>query len=315
MANRLTVLLPNFNHAAYLPQALDSILALEEYLHELVIRDDASTDDSWAILARYAARHPVIRLTRNSDNLGAMGNFKALLADARGEYVMIHAADDFWLVDAMRELLRAMRDDNDSTVGMYCGRNRYRIEATGHEYSRPSAMPEGLWTAGSVARFKRRIPWGAAGTILRTDLYRDLFDRLRPTGCYYDCFMELIVAQRHPVWFLDRETACTRCLSTNFCRVSRTPRMRAEAFAFFIRLIRDEYPDLYKAMRVANQFADYEGMGRFLLGHPSIWDRHTPWMLARLLPHAIYRQLRYGVLSRIAPERLKRLYRALSNRP
>lgn len=311
MKAKLSILIPNYNHAQYLREALDSILQLREYLQEIVICDDASTDSSWEILTEYQKQNSCIRLLRNEKNLGAMNNFLKLLKEAKGKYVMIHAADDFWIAPHMKILLEALAQDCKNLNAMFCGRNVYFNEDTGLKYTIPADFPSGVLPAGSVANYHRRVPWGPAGTIVRTDLYRDLYEKLLPTGCYYDRFLELIVAQKYPIFFLNHETACTRCTATNFSKISKNLKQQGKAFSHFFGMLQRQYQDLYASMRRSNQFADYEGMFLFLLLHPSIWDRHTPGIVIKLIPYCFYRKLRYGILSSMIPVSWKRKYHTL----
>ena len=144
MKAKLSILIPNYNHAQYLREALDSILQLREYLQEIVICDDASTDSSWEILTEYQKQNSCIRLLRNEKNLGAMNNFLKLLKEAKGKYVMIHAADDFWIAPHMKILLEALAQDCENLNAMYCGRNVYFNEDTGLKYTIPADFPSGV---------------------------------------------------------------------------------------------------------------------------------------------------------------------------
>ncbi|MEA2391973.1 MAG: hypothetical protein QOK31_2082, partial [Solirubrobacteraceae bacterium] len=93
---RVSVLVPTFEYARFLPRVLDSVLAQGYQDWELVVSDNASTDETPEIVAAYAAREPRLRSYRNAENLGLFGNFSRCLELARGEYVKFLCADD-WL--------------------------------------------------------------------------------------------------------------------------------------------------------------------------------------------------------------------------
>ena len=306
---RLSVLIPNYNHAEFLCSALDSILELQNEIFEIIISDDASTDNSWEILQEYANKNPLIRLMRNEKNQGAIRNFQLLLKEAKGEFVMIQAADDYWIPGTMAKLLSLLNEQRYPEVAFYCGRNIYRIEKDKYSYEIPSKISGGLLLPGCVADFQRRVPWGAAGMIARTEMYRNYYELLISSGCYYDRFMQLILAQRYYSYFLDDTIACTRVMDHNFSKsVSREK--RDAAFLLLFQLLKTEYRDLYHSMLKSNHYADYEGMFSFLLRTPRIWDVYTLPILLKMIPSVIYRNLRYQYLPKLLPTSLKEWYRA-----
>src|SRR5438477_610601 len=90
----LSVIVPNYNHARYLDMSLPAILKQSVPPLELIVIDDASTDNSREVLRRFAARNPLVRLVENPKNLGVMPNIRAGVEMARGEYVYVGSADD-----------------------------------------------------------------------------------------------------------------------------------------------------------------------------------------------------------------------------
>ena len=90
----LSVLLPNYNHAHFIGRALDAILAQSVQPTEIIVVDDASTDDSLTVIESYARRHEHIRVFRNPKNLGVNGSLNRALEEATGEYIYGAAADD-----------------------------------------------------------------------------------------------------------------------------------------------------------------------------------------------------------------------------
>lgn len=79
-------------------QTLDSILAQKgDFDLELVIGEDCSTDDTYAVCADYAKRYSdVVKLLPNTHNLGIMANFARVMRACTGDYIGICAGDDYW---------------------------------------------------------------------------------------------------------------------------------------------------------------------------------------------------------------------------
>ena len=86
--------MPTFNCGRFLRDAIESVLAQDFRDFELIIRDDASTDDSARVIGEYAARDPRIRACIRTSNLGMVENWNDCLQDARGEYVKFIFGDD-----------------------------------------------------------------------------------------------------------------------------------------------------------------------------------------------------------------------------
>ncbi|WNC86000.1 glycosyltransferase family 2 protein [Thermosynechococcus sp. QKsg1] len=100
--HNLSIGMPVYNGAKFIREALDSLLAQTFTDFELIISDNASTDETEAICREYAAKDKRIRYVRQAQNLGAAANFKYVLDEARGEYFMWAAADAEVLKDSLR---------------------------------------------------------------------------------------------------------------------------------------------------------------------------------------------------------------------
>jgi len=90
----LSVVIPNFNHGAYLRASLEAVLAQVCTADEIIVIDDASTDDSLAVVSSFLHRHPNLRLVQNPCNLGCVRSLNRGLGLARGSTVYFGAADD-----------------------------------------------------------------------------------------------------------------------------------------------------------------------------------------------------------------------------
>src|SRR5438477_7484596 len=84
---RATCIITNYNYAAYLPQAVDSVLSQTTPFHEIIIVDDASTDDSSIILAGLSKRAETLKILRRKDNAGQLAAFETGITQSSGDIV------------------------------------------------------------------------------------------------------------------------------------------------------------------------------------------------------------------------------------
>ncbi len=91
---RLSVIMPNFNDSAYLPDSLGAVLSQSRAPDEVVVVDDGSTDGSVALLQDLARRHPNLRVLRNDRNRGVVFTTNRALAEVAGDYVCMASAND-----------------------------------------------------------------------------------------------------------------------------------------------------------------------------------------------------------------------------
>jgi glycosyltransferase involved in cell wall biosynthesis len=87
---RASLIIPTFNHVRFVGAAIDSALAQTATAVDVIVVDDGSTDETPAVLARYAGRVRVLR----QENRGLSAARNAGLAAARGTFVSFLDADD-----------------------------------------------------------------------------------------------------------------------------------------------------------------------------------------------------------------------------
>jgi glycosyltransferase involved in cell wall biosynthesis len=93
---RVSIAVPVYNVERYVAQCLESLLGQTFGDFELIISDNASTDDSEQVCRSYAARDSRIRYIRRTENIGGPGNFRYVFAQCQGEYHKWSTADDYW---------------------------------------------------------------------------------------------------------------------------------------------------------------------------------------------------------------------------
>ncbi|MBR3783410.1 MAG: glycosyltransferase [Bacteroidales bacterium] len=92
----VSVIVPNYNHASFLGQRIDSILGQTFQDFELILLDDSSTDGSWGILENYRNNPHVSHLIQNESNSGsAFRQWKKGIELAQGKWIWIAESDDY----------------------------------------------------------------------------------------------------------------------------------------------------------------------------------------------------------------------------
>ena len=116
---RVSVIVPNYNHARFLPKRLDSILTQSFQDFELILLDDCSTDDSRTILQEYASDARV-RLDFNELNSGSpFKQWNKAVRLAQGKYVWIAESDDYAHARLLERLV-ALLDSDPAVAYAYC---------------------------------------------------------------------------------------------------------------------------------------------------------------------------------------------------
>jgi len=91
---KISVLIPCYHQAQFLPEALDSVLRQDFQDLEVIASDDASPDNTFSVLQDYSRRDSRIRIFHQPSNLGMVENWNLCLRQARGEAVKLMGGDD-----------------------------------------------------------------------------------------------------------------------------------------------------------------------------------------------------------------------------
>lgn len=129
----VSVIIPNYNHANYLRQRIDSVLNQTFQNFEIIILDDASTDHSKEIIELYRDHPKVSSIIYNKQNSGSV--FKQWIKGiekSKGEYIWIAESDDYaseFFLEKMQHFLC-----NNSDYGMAFS-IATEVDSLGYEYS------------------------------------------------------------------------------------------------------------------------------------------------------------------------------------
>lgn len=147
----VSVCIPAYRGAAHIGATIDSVLAQTFADFELVIVDDNSPDDTFAIAA--ACRDARVRCLRNPRNLGPEGNWNRCLAEAKGRYVKLLPQDDLLAPGCLQRQVAVLESDARQQIAIvFCARTIVDAESRPVVVRRPFGRQDRRLTADAIFR-------------------------------------------------------------------------------------------------------------------------------------------------------------------
>jgi glycosyltransferase involved in cell wall biosynthesis len=193
----VSVLVCNYNYAGFIGRCIDSVLA-QTYGHfELIVCDNSSTDESCAIVERYAQKDTRIKLLRQPTNAGQPAALTAAYREARGEILCILDSDDYFHPDKLDSVVRCL--SSSPNVG-YVIHPLLLVDATG-KVMQPLTLvdnfEEGFIAESIVRRGGRWRSMTASGVSFRRELSCYVFPV--PDGIIPDVLFNTLLPLLTPV--------------------------------------------------------------------------------------------------------------------
>lgn len=196
MKPTISAIITGYNYARFLPAAIESVLTQTLPPDEIIVVDDGSTDDTAAVVARYADRG-VRYVYKENGGAGAARNRG--ITESRGDLLAFLDGDDRWLPDKLA--LQVEHIERNPTVGLVTGSERQVYESGGDSfYLRRKRV-------GAASFYPRILVENSIGnpslTLIKRECFEQvgLFDETMPLG--QDWEMWIRIARRFPVGVVD----------------------------------------------------------------------------------------------------------------
>lgn len=231
---KLSVIMPNYNHAHFLEEALGAILNQSLDSIELLFIDDASTDNSVELVKKYQEKYPQIKLFAQKSNQGPVAAMNVGLREATGTYIALCAADDKVLPGFFEESVAML--ERYPQAGLCTTNFCYFLEGEDRLYYKKSKIeescfldPQSLFKA--IRKYNFWIPGNA--TILRRELMLEagLFKEEIKSLC--DWFLCLVVAIRHGACYIPKPLTSFRMVPNSYSLKSNQSKFYESLFHLF----------------------------------------------------------------------------------
>ena len=177
----VSVGLPVRNGGSLFKGALDALLSQTYRNIEFIISDNASEDDTPSLSQSYAEKDKRLKYFRQKENIGFARNWAFVLNEARGEYFMWAAHDDWWDPAFVGKMVKALEENPNHVVAM----SHFKVSRPGSEELEDTPLGEHDFTALSNSQLYKTMLSAKDNPIFEYGLWRrkfllKLFSRLKP---------------------------------------------------------------------------------------------------------------------------------------
>lgn len=259
----LSVVLLNYNHGHYLTQSLGAILAQSRLPDELIIVDDASTDNSVQIIESLISRAPFVTFLRNETNQGVVWTTRRAWERATGDYIYFAAADDRVRPGFFEKTMQMLEEFPQA--GLCCSYLSTLDDVTGKISENPLGWSSvrRYFTPEEVTRIPGILGIPGHASIIKRSAFLDAGAYLPDLKWHCDWFNSLVVAFRQGICHIPESLALMRMLPTSYSATgTRDPVARRQVYEQVAHLLetetfRDVAPLFYASGVLYRMNADY----------------------------------------------------------
>lgn len=274
----LSVLLPNYNHGHHVREALDAILTQSFGTIEVIVVDDASTDNSIDLIEQFVRRDPRVRLLCNVENRGAVFSLQRALEDATGDYVYFGASDDQVLPGFFEKSMRLLAQYPQA--GLCCSDPAYLDDATGVAYAHRRGWSDRprYFSPDELALVIKGEHIPGHASIVKRELLLEAGGFIPELKWHCDWFALHVIAFRYGICYIPEPLAAMRVHAGSYSTSGvRDWSQQSQVLDHLLRLLkspayRDVLPYFVQGA-VMHNFGD--GIVWTVMGNPEHWDVET----------------------------------------
>lgn len=251
--------MPNYNYGHFITEAINGILTQSRLPDELIIIDDASTDNSIWIIENLIKNFSFARLIKHVKNKGVLFSANEGIYLAKGDYLYFSSSDDIILPGFIEKMMRFIEEKQDMAIctsipGFFKNNNLSKI----YFYPMNICINKFFNKSESIKVFREKDYWiPGHSTFLKREyvLKYGGFDEKLKHHC--DWFLNIEIALRHGFGYLSESLTTMRIHEKSFS--SKTKKIKNEVFEIFNNIFEKidksdiEFKKAFKRSIVYNQ--------------------------------------------------------------
>ena len=169
--SQVSVCVVTYNQEEYIAECLESLISQQtNFKFEIIVGEDASTDNTRIIVQRYVEKYPELIIPIfHKKNVGAIENIKQVYKKSQGKYIAHVDGDDMALPGKLQKQFDALEANPDCKV---CSHDVHQIEADGKLRRKKWTYPHGQY---DLFALYKKLPFFAHSSKMFTNIYGESF--------------------------------------------------------------------------------------------------------------------------------------------
>lgn len=287
---KLSVTMCNYNHAAYVQQALLAVINQTRPPDEIVVVDDGSRDDSVARIKEVIDGHKHIKLIVCPENVGTCNAAAIAASQVSGEFISAPTADDILNPRFFEQSLQMLEEHPQAALAVACVEDLYpdgKLIFNSFQLPTISAFPTPCYVSPerAIALERSYVPLGLLGyaSVFRQSLYSPTFPHSQATNYLSDWFYLRVLAFRHGYCFLPEPGVQCRILPGSMSSTAmRSWPVRRGALQGVLQDLEHRFQDVLPAFKHSGALSTVGYRGVFwMLSQPRYWPLVSPLLLGK----------------------------------
>lgn len=268
----------NFNHGHFISEALTAIFSQSLSPTEVIIVDDASTDNSIEVIQGFAKNHPQIKLLRNQRNMGNVYSSQLALMSASGEFLIGQGADDRILPGFIEKSVAMLL--KYPAAGLCCSDPTHLEDETNSiiENSLEWRKEPGFLSPTEFADIVVGGYIPGHTSVYRRELFMQTGGYLPDLEWHSDWFINLVIGFRHGICYIPESLALLRIRRDSYSApASRSPERQMKVLASALSAVKmPAYRDVLPLFIRSGAFFMFLGeLVNAVNAYPELWDPVT----------------------------------------
>jgi glycosyltransferase involved in cell wall biosynthesis len=264
----VAVVVATYNGATYLLAQLESIAQQTHKPAQIIIVDDASSDDTLRIANNFAAVHPNVVVVQNKTRLGYIKNFEKGMLLTNASYVALSDQDDIWVPHKLETLLANIGDQmlaysDSELIDENGGLLHQKMSSIKNQlaYHTPVMYTVGAWAPGHAMLFKKELIEKAAPfpTIVTHDFWLGFVATCYSTVVYVN--EPLVHYRQHAQNAIGADTTKNKKTSFTLAQKKQQARARMELLYNKVKETGHKHAALFE--KINNSYASFSLSNNF----------------------------------------------------
>ena len=284
--SKLSVIIPNYNHAKYIRNAINSVRQQSRKPNEILIIDDGSTDESMEIIQEIAKLDTTVRIIQHKSNKGVVYTIQEGLESSDSEYLFIFSADDFILPGLFEEEMNIL--ERYPEAGLCCADHISMQMDTGDafHFSKHWSVDACYFSPDELAEVIRGWCIPSYNSIIKRSALIEAGGFVQDLLWHCDWFAYLVTGFRNGICYIPKPFTVRRTHPDSYSAKNRRDWAKQSSLlkTILMYIKSEEYRDVLPYfVRGSVMFFFYQEIDKLVMMNPDLWDNETLMLVQKPL--------------------------------